>query len=127
MTAPRNRRAEKPSPRRDLGPARRHSAATRGEPTAKAPAEGRPSTTQPGTQPHRQDELAPGGVELMPGLHISAPPSWDAIPSATARCRCGHTGHARGREQVRALIDAYTRHRAACDGTAPETDRRTAA
>lgn len=70
-------------------------------------------------------------LATWPGLHIIAPPSRHSIPAATARCRCGHHRHARGQDAVRALIAAYTEHRATCDGT-PEnttatTDRSAAA
>lgn len=113
-----------PSPRSDS--TRRSSAGARAEPTAKASAEGRPSHPTRPTAAGRQHEPAAAGAESMDGLHIIAPPSSRAIPSATARCRCGHTWHARGRDDVQVLIDTYTRHRAACDGT-PATHRRAAA
>ncbi|WP_181768513.1 hypothetical protein [Streptomyces albidus (ex Kaewkla and Franco 2022)] len=59
------------------------------------------------------------------GLRIIAPPSSSSIPSATARCRCGRSRHARGKERVLVLIEAYTVHRDTCTGQSetPETTR----
>ncbi|SCK47287.1 hypothetical protein [Streptomyces sp. WMMB 322] len=59
------------------------------------------------------------------GLHVIAPPDWRAIPSATARCKCGRSWHARGRERVQVLIETYTAHHDNCTGQpeTPETTR----
>ncbi len=47
-------------------------------------------------------------------LHIVAPPSFSAMPSARSWCRCGYDRTARGRAGVLALSEAHTRHPEHC-------------
>lgn len=47
-------------------------------------------------------------------LHIVAPPSFSATPSARSWCRCGYDRTARGRAGVLALIEAHTHHPEHC-------------
>ncbi|MFE5628044.1 hypothetical protein [Streptomyces sp. NPDC056543] len=47
-------------------------------------------------------------------LHITAPPSSHAIPTATSTCECGRNRSAVGRRQVLALIADHTAHRDLC-------------
>ncbi|MGW1547295.1 hypothetical protein [Streptomyces sp. NPDC002346] len=47
-------------------------------------------------------------------LHIVAPPSYDATPSARSWCQCGYDRTARGRAGVLALIEAHTNHPEHC-------------
>ncbi|MEU8677329.1 hypothetical protein [Streptomyces sp. NPDC048560] len=50
----------------------------------------------------------------MRWLHIVAPPSFSATPSARSWCRCGYVRTAQGRAGVLALIEAHTRHPEHC-------------
>ncbi|MFC8020534.1 hypothetical protein [[Kitasatospora] papulosa] len=47
-------------------------------------------------------------------LHVVAPPSFTAIPSARSWCRCGYERTAKGRAGVLALVEAHNAHPEHC-------------
>ncbi|MGW7572876.1 hypothetical protein [Streptomyces sp. NPDC054765] len=57
----------------------------------------------PGTQPGQQP--------VFYGLHIVAPPDWNAPTSATAACPCSYQRSAQGRAAVLRLVEDYTEHK----------------
>lgn len=65
------------------------------------------SSVRPG--PRAGDGRRPTGW-----LHIVAPPSYNATPSARSWCRCGQVRTARGRAGVLALIEAHNNHSNHC-------------
>ncbi|MET9483512.1 hypothetical protein [Streptomyces sp. NPDC006638] len=71
--------------------------------------------------PRRGDGRLPVGW-----LHIVAPPSYSATPTAHAWCACGWERRAKGRAAVLALVTAHTEHRELCPLHHPK-DERTAA
>ncbi|MFB7220684.1 hypothetical protein [Streptomyces sp. NPDC056227] len=62
-----------------------------------------------GSDPRVGDGRRPTGW-----LHIVAPPSYSAIPSARSWCACGYDRTAIGRAGVLALIEAHTEHHEHC-------------
>lgn len=62
-----------------------------------------------GSDPHMGDGRRP-----TRWLHIVAPPSYSATPSAHSWCACGYDRTAIGRAGVLALIEAHTEHRTHC-------------
>jgi hypothetical protein len=76
----------------------------------------------------RPEPLRPDGRHPVAWLHVVAPPSWQAVPTARSRCECGWDIRAIGRRRVLALIADHDAHRDACPlRTAAETGRRRAA
>lgn len=47
-------------------------------------------------------------------LHITAPPDWQAMPTATSKCSCGRDRSAVGRRRVLALIADHEAHKTSC-------------
>lgn len=47
-------------------------------------------------------------------LHITAPPDWQATPTATSKCACGRDRSAVGRRRVLALGADHEAHKATC-------------
>ncbi|MEU8877582.1 hypothetical protein AB0D24_41935 [Streptomyces javensis] len=47
-------------------------------------------------------------------LHITAPPDWQATPTATSTCACGRDRSAVGRQRVLALIADHEAHKTPC-------------
>ncbi|GAA1131474.1 hypothetical protein [Streptomyces javensis] len=47
-------------------------------------------------------------------LHITAPPDWQATPTATSTCACGRDRSAVGRRRVLALIADHEAHKTSC-------------
>ncbi|MCX5310367.1 hypothetical protein [Streptomyces sp. NBC_00154] len=78
----------------------------------KSSAEGRPLRLV------RPDQHPPTGTEqphrAIRWLHIVAPPSYSATPSARTWCACGYDRKATGRAGVLALIEAHTDHPEHC-------------
>jgi len=62
----------------------------------------------------RPDPQAGDGRTPIAWLHITAPPSKYATPTATSRCECGHHLHAIGQQRVLDLIALHTAHRDTC-------------
>ncbi|WP_328920323.1 hypothetical protein OG911_17595 [Streptomyces sp. NBC_00208] len=66
----------------------------------------------------RPDPQPPTGTDqprrAVRWLHIVAPPSYSAIPSARSWCECGFDRKATGRAGVLALIEAHTDHPEHC-------------
>ncbi|MGW1736267.1 hypothetical protein [Streptomyces sp. NPDC001999] len=62
----------------------------------------------------RPDQRPPTGTDqprrAVRWLHIVAPPSYNATPSARSWCECGYERSARGRAGVLALIEAHIDH-----------------
>ncbi|MBD3004331.1 hypothetical protein IEJ02_09485 [Streptomyces sp. 5-10] len=50
----------------------------------------------------------------MAWLHITAPPDWQAMPTATSTCSCGRDRSAVGRRRVLALIADHEAHKTSC-------------
>jgi hypothetical protein len=78
----------------------------------KSSAEGRPLRLV------RPDQQPPTGTgqprRVVRWLHIVAPPSYFATPSARSWCACGFDQKATGRAGVLALIEAHTDHLEQC-------------
>ncbi|MFC8258373.1 hypothetical protein ACFUNF_12260 [Streptomyces sp. NPDC057291] len=78
----------------------------------KSSAEGRPLCLV------RPDQHSPTGTDqprrAVRWLHIVAPPSYSATPSARSWCACGFDRKATGRAGVLALIEAHTDHPEYC-------------
>lgn len=78
----------------------------------KSSAAGRP------LRPIRPDQQPPTGTDqprrAVRWLHIVAPPSYSATPSARSWCACGYDRKATGRAGVLALIKAHTDHPEQC-------------
>ncbi|GAA0647813.1 hypothetical protein GCM10009548_11530 [Streptomyces malaysiensis subsp. malaysiensis] len=47
-------------------------------------------------------------------LHITAPPDWQAMPTATSKCACGRDRSAVGRRRALALIADHEAHKTGC-------------
>ncbi|MBP8539773.1 DUF1922 domain-containing protein [Streptomyces sp. MK37H] len=47
-------------------------------------------------------------------LHITAPPDWQATPTATSKCACGRDRSAVGRRRVLALVADHEAHKTSC-------------
>ncbi|MGW3754454.1 hypothetical protein ACWD7C_37455 [Streptomyces sp. NPDC005134] len=66
----------------------------------------------------RPDQQPPTGTDqprrAVRWLHIIAPPSYSATPSARSWCACGYDRKATGRAGVLALIEAHTGHPEHC-------------
>jgi hypothetical protein len=66
----------------------------------------------------RPDQQPPTGTgqprRVVRWLHIVAPPSYFATPSARSWCACGFDQKATGRAGVLALIEAHTDHLEQC-------------
>ncbi|WP_371799165.1 hypothetical protein OG963_15350 [Streptomyces sp. NBC_01707] len=66
----------------------------------------------------RPDQQPPTGTDqprrAVRWLHIVAPPSYSATPSARSWCACGFDRKATGRAGVLALIEAHTDHPEHC-------------
>ncbi|MCX4800610.1 hypothetical protein OG594_02795 [Streptomyces sp. NBC_01214] len=73
----------------------------------KVVAEGVPSSVRP--DPHADDGRRP-----VAWLHIVAPPSYSASPSARSWCSCGRDIFAAGRARALALIADHEQHRIVC-------------
>ncbi|MCQ4044643.1 hypothetical protein ACFOSC_18150 [Streptantibioticus rubrisoli] len=87
------------------------SAPLRGQ--KKAARKGVLSSFRPRPQP---PVSAPPGDGRAPvaWLHVTAPPDWRAIPSATSWCQCGRYRTATGRTDVLQLVEDHDGHRDAC-------------
>lgn len=79
---------------------------TAGAPTGAA-RQGVPSA--PGSDGQQGDGRYP-----LAWLHITAPPDWQATPTATSKCACGRDRSAVGRRKVLALIADHEAHRETC-------------
>ncbi|MBI0298733.1 hypothetical protein JBE04_30815 [Streptomyces sp. PRKS01-29] len=55
-------------------------------------------------------------------LHITAPPDWRAVPTATSKCACGRDRNAVGRRRVLALIADHEAHKTACPLRTPQEE-----
>ncbi|MFD3494327.1 hypothetical protein ACFWWB_27795 [Streptomyces sp. NPDC058690] len=78
----------------------------------KSSAEGRPlRLVRPDQQPTTGTDQPRRSVRW---LHIVAPPSYSATPSARSWCECGYERSARGRAGVLALVEAHTSHPEQC-------------
>ncbi|WP_406738053.1 hypothetical protein OG365_16225 [Streptomyces sp. NBC_00853] len=73
----------------------------------KVVAEGVPSSVRP--DPHTGDGRRP-----VAWLHIVAPPSYGATPSARSWCSCGRDIFAAGLVRALTLIDDHNQHRTLC-------------
>ncbi|WP_448329988.1 hypothetical protein [Streptomyces sp. DSM 41534] len=63
----------------------------------------------PGSDGQRGDGRYP-----IAWLHITAPPDWQAMPTATSTCACGRDRSAVGRRRVLALIADHEAHKTSC-------------
>ncbi|WP_405788342.1 hypothetical protein [Streptomyces sp. NBC_01367] len=78
-----------------------------GSSAPKVVAEGVPSSVSP--DPHANDGRRP-----VAWLHIVAPPSYGATPSARSWCSCGRDIFTAGLTRALALIDDHEQHRTIC-------------
>ncbi|MFJ1927290.1 hypothetical protein [Streptomyces sp. NPDC088131] len=77
----------------------------------KSSAAGRPLRL---VRPNQHPPTTPGSREVVRWLHIVAPPSFTAIPSARCWCRCGFERTAMGRAGALALVEAHNAHPESC-------------
>ncbi|WP_458087034.1 hypothetical protein [Streptomyces malaysiensis] len=68
----------------------------------------------------RSDQQQGDGRYPVAWLHITAPPDWRAVPTATSKCACGRDRSAVGRRRVLALIADHEAHKTACPLRTPQ-------
>ncbi|MCQ6245242.1 hypothetical protein [Streptomyces malaysiensis] len=68
----------------------------------------------------RSDQQQGDGRYPVAWLHITAPPDWRAVPTATSKCLCGRDRSAVGRRRVLALIADHEAHKTACPLRTPQ-------
>jgi len=71
----------------------------------------------------RSDGQQGDGRYPVAWLHITAPPDWQAMPTATSKCSCGRDRSAVGRRRVLALIADHEAHKTVCPLRAPQEGR----
>ncbi|MEU8872406.1 hypothetical protein AB0D24_14760 [Streptomyces javensis] len=74
----------------------------------------------------RSDEQQGDGRYPAAWLHITAPPDWRAVPTATSKCSCGRDRSAVGRRRVLALIADHEAHKTTCPLRTPQEGRNAA-
>jgi len=71
----------------------------------------------------RSDEQQGDGRYPVAWLHITAPPDWQAVPTATSKCACGRDRSAVGRRRVLDLVADHEAHKDACPLRTPQEGR----
>ncbi|WP_405403101.1 hypothetical protein [Streptomyces sp. NBC_01104] len=65
-------------------------------------------------RPEPHPPADPGPLQVVRRLHIIAPPTFNATPSARSWCRCGYDRTGKGRSGVLALVEAHNAHPEHC-------------
>ncbi len=71
----------------------------------------------------RSDGQQSDGRYPVAWLHITAPPDWQAVPTATSKCACGRDRSAVGRRRVLDLVADHEAHKDACPLRTPQEGR----
>ncbi|MFJ2195273.1 hypothetical protein [Streptomyces violaceusniger] len=71
----------------------------------------------------RSDEQKGDGRYPVAWLHITAPPNWQAVPTAHSWCACDRDRSAVGQRRVLALVADHEAHKTTCPLRTPQEGR----